>query len=372
MTLFILSADWRFKERFKQHFSPACLRGFTTIARTVAAIEQQSPDLLIVDSRLKEGSHTLLLQQLERLAICSTILLCVEEEGETLPTPETSLCLYVVPRSEMRAQKVFEYLDPCAREASTYEVCGLLGESEMMVRLRKQLYEWGRADCSIHLYGETGTGKELAAQYLHRLKYPYRTMVSINCSLLCDALGKSMFFGHTKGAFTDGTIELSGLIKEADGTTLFLDEIENLAPHFQAYLLRLLETGEYRRLGDTAIHTSQFRLISASNERLDQMVGSVIRKDFLYRVCDVVITLPPLREHISDIPTLIKSHLSSLGVHKGVDASSLDLLMTYDWPGNVRELFSVIRRASLISGDGPDIHIDEADLLVAPHNPWTP
>ena len=172
MTLFILSADWRFKERFKQEFSPACLRGFTTIARTVAAIEQQSPDLLIVDSRLKEGSHTLLLQQLERLAICSTILLCVEEEGATLPTPETSLRLYVVPRSEMRAQKVFEYLDPCAREASTYEVCGLLGESEMMVRLRKQLYEWGRADCSIHLYGETGTGKELAAQYLHRLKYP--------------------------------------------------------------------------------------------------------------------------------------------------------------------------------------------------------
>ncbi len=371
MTLFILSADWRFKERFKQHFSPACLRSFTAIDRTVAAIEQQSPDLLIVDSRLKEGSHALLLQQLERLGICSTILLCVDEERDRWQVPDTSLCLFVVLRGEMQAQKIFEYLDPCVRENGAYEVCGLLGESEAMVEVRKQLVEWGREECSIHLYGETGTGKELAAQYLHRLKYPYRNIVSINCSLLCDALGKSMFFGHTKGAFTDGTTELNGLIKEADGTTLFLDEVENLSPHFQAYLLRLLETGQYRRFGDTTIHTSQFRLITASNERLDQMIGGSIRKDFLYRVCDVVIALPPLREHISDIPTLIKSHLSSLAVHKEVDAYSLGLLMEHDWPGNVRELFSVIRRAAVTSGDTPLIHIDEASLLVTPYNKWS-
>jgi len=365
MTLFILSADWRFKERFKQHFSPACLRSYTAIDRAVADTEQQSPDLLIVDSRLKEGSHTLLLQQLERLGTCTTILFCIEKESDRRLVPETSLCLFVVLRSQMHAQKVFEYLDPCAKESSSYEVCGLLGGSEAMTQVRKQLVEWGREECSIHLYGETGTGKELAAQYLHRLKYPYRNIISINCSLLNDALGKSMFFGHTKGAFTDGTSELNGLIQEADGSTLFLDEVENLSQHFQAYLLRLLETGQYRRLGDTALHTSQFRLITASNERLEQMVGDVIRKDFLFRVCDVVITLPPLREHRSDIPDLVTAHLSSLAVHKPVDAHSLALLMEYDWPGNVRELFSIVRRAAITSGDDPQIHVDES-ILVAP------
>jgi DNA-binding NtrC family response regulator len=370
MTLFILSADWRFKERFKQHFSPACLRSYAVIDRALADIEQQSPDLLIVDSRLKGGSHTLLLQQLERLGVCSTILYCIEQEEDRRFVPETSLCLFVVLRSQMHAQKVFEYLDPCARESSTYEACGLLGESDVMVQVRRQLVDFSREACSVHLYGETGTGKELAAQYLHRLKYPYRNIVSVNCSLLCDALGKSMFFGHTKGAFTDGTSELNGLIQEADGSTLFLDEVENLSVHFQAHLLRLLETGQYRRYGDTTVHTSDFRLITASNERLDQLVGEVIRKDFLYRICDVVISLPPLREHLSDIPTLAASHLASLGVHKPIDAPSLGLMMDYHWPGNVRELFSVIRRAA-ITGDGDaHIHVDESDLHDAMHYGW--
>lgn len=364
MTVFIISSDWRFKERFKQHFSPACLRSYSSVERALSEIEGQAPDLLVIDTRLKEGARVLMLQQLQRMDICSTILYCIEEEADRRFVPETSLCLFVVLRSQMQAQKIFEFLDPSVAESSSYEVCGLLGESEAMVSVRKQLSDWARQECSVHLYGETGTGKELAAQFLHRLKAPYRTIVSVNCSLLSDALGKSMFFGHTKGAFTDGTVELNGLIREADGSTLFLDEVENLSLHFQAHLLRLLETGQYRRFGDTTLHTSAFRLITASNERLDQLVGeAVMRKDFLYRICDVVITLPPLREHLEDIPTLVNAHLASLGVYKDLDPHSLGLLMEYRWPGNVRELFSVIRRAAITRADEPCIRVTETDLL---------
>lgn len=364
MTLFIISSDWRFKERFKQHFSPACLRSYSAAERALNEIEEQMPDLLVIDSRLKSGAHTLLLHQLERMGVCSTILYCIDDEADRRFVPETSLCLYVVLRSHMHAQKISEFLDPSVAEDSSYENCGLLGDSEAMVEVRSQLSKWGKEECSIHLYGETGTGKELAAQYLHRLKFPYRTIVSVNCSLLSDALGKSLFFGHTKGAFTDGTSELNGLIKEADGSTLFLDEVENLSLHFQAHLLRLLETGQYRRFGDTTVHTSAFRLVTASNVRLDQLVEeSVMRKDFLYRICDVVITLPPLREHPQDIPILVAAHLASLGVHTCVDERSLGLLAEYPWPGNVRELFSVVRRAAVNRTGGQSISITERELL---------
>lgn len=364
MTLSIISSDWRFKERFKQHFSPACLRSYSAAERALADIEAQTPDVLVIDTRLKEGAHTLLLQQLQRMGTCSTILYCIEEEGDRSFVPKTSLCLFTVLRCQMYASKIFEFLDPSVAENSAYETCGLIGESEAMVEVRRQLSSWGRHECPIHLYGETGTGKELAAQFLHRLKAPYRNIVSVNCSLLSDALGKSMFFGHTKGAFTDGTIELNGLIREADGSTLFLDEVENLSLHFQAHLLRLLESGQYRRFGDTKLYTSNFRLITASNERLDQLVeSSAIRKDFLYRICDVVITLPPLRDHTEDIPSLVEAHLASLGVHKSLDARSLALLTEYEWPGNVRELFSVIRRAVITGSEGNYIKVTEDDII---------
>lgn len=364
MTLFIISSDWRFKERFKQHFSPACLRSYSAAERALADIEVQTPDVLIIDTRLKEGAHALLLQQLQRMGVCSTILYCIEEEGDRSFVPKTSLCLFAVLRCQMHAPKIFELIDPSVAENSAYETCGLIGGSEAMVEVRHQLASWGRHGCPIHLYGETGTGKELAAQFLHRLKTPYRNIISVNCSLLSDALGKSMFFGHTKGAFTDGTIELNGLIREADGSTLFLDEVENLSLHFQAHLLRLLETGQYRRLGDTRVYSSSFRLITASNERLDHLVDrSAMRKDFLYRICDVVITLPPLRAHAEDIPCLVKAHLATLGVHKSLDARSLALLMEYEWPGNVRELFSVIRRAAITGDNEHHIRVTEADLI---------
>ncbi len=174
-----------------------------------------------------------------------------------------------------------------------------------------------------------------------------------------------MFFGHVKGAFTDGKTDLPGLVHEANQSTLFLDELENLSPSFQAYMLRLLENGQYRRLGDTQLHTSRFRLITASNEDLATLVqGNRIRKDFFYRINEVNITLPPLRNHLEDIPQLCEHFLLRCKCNKQLDENGLKLLTSYHWPGNVRQLFSTIRRCLINSEEEPVVLVTHDDIYL--------
>jgi DNA-binding NtrC family response regulator len=371
MSLFILSTDWRFKDRFKHHFNHSFIHCFSNIDKALIAYERGEPSLMVIDSRLKAGSHETLLCILEEKGACMPIVLCLEEGTPFSLRSPLQLCLHQLPRNLVDATTLVGYLGESAAEQASYEQCGLIGSSEAMIEVRKQLVTWAKEECSIHLYGETGTGKELAAQYLHRLTFPHRNIVSVNCSLLNDTLGNSMFFGYAKGAFTDGRSELTGLIREADGSTLFLDEVENLGLRFQAHLLRLLETGQYRRYGDTRVHTSTFRLITASNEQLDTLVDSgQLRKDFFYRISDVTITLPPLREHKEDIPALVSHYLRVVGSEKPLAKGSLDVLSQYSWPGNVRELFYVIRRAAVNCSDEPAIRIGEEDLGPNPLLAW--
>jgi two-component system NtrC family response regulator len=357
MSLFIVSSDWRFKEKFKSHFAAAFLREFSLAEKALVALQSEEPVLLIVDNRLGNGSYQWFLQTLSDRNSTTPIILCLEKDQAEPVLAKNNLKCYCVKRTQINYVKLFEHLDAlqekeAVREKASYHPSDLIGESECMYAVREQLKRYAQEDCAVHLYGETGTGKEIAANYIHRLKYPHKNIVAVNCSLLNSTLGSSMFFGHAKGAFTDGKAELPGLVQEAHQSTLFLDEVENLSLQFQSHLLRLLETGKYRRYGDIQIHTSDFRLVTASNEKLSELIHqNVMRRDFLYRIADTYIHMPSLCEHREDIPLLCEHYLKINSLEKEISFESLKQLKSYDWPGNVRQLFSTLRRSVIMSGE---------------------
>lgn len=203
------------------------------------------------------------------------------------------------------------------------------------------------------LLGESGTGKELAAQALHRLSPRRdRPFVPLDCSGLPETLFESELFGHEKGAFTGATQRKAGLVELADGGTLFLDEIGDLPLTQQVKLLRLLETGTYRRVGGVETLRSDFRLVAATHRDLQRMVeDGTFRRDLYYRISAFPVRLPPLRERREDLPLLVAHLLERLAPQRKVRLSpeAMARLMKHDFPGNVRELRNLLERALLLA-----------------------
>ncbi len=206
-------------------------------------------------------------------------------------------------------------------------------------------------DVSVLLTGESGTGKELFARALHysslRADKPF---VAENCGALPDELLESELFGHKKGAFTGAVSDRSGLFEQADGGTIFLDEIGDISPAFQVKLLRVLQEGEIRPLGSNQRRRVNIRVIAATNRNLEEDVhAGRFRRDLYYRLATITVHLPPLRERKGDIPVLVNALLAS-SMHnlgkcvKGFTDEALMCLQAYDWPGNVRELQNEIQR----------------------------
>ena len=176
-----------------------------------------------------------------------------------------------------------------------------------------------------------------------------RPLVTINCAALQETLLESELFGHEKGAFTGAVQAKPGLIEVAEGGTLFIDEVAEMAPALQAKLLRVLEDGHYRRVGGTQEHHADVRVIAATNKPLEEeQKAGRFREDLYYRLNVVTIALPPLRERRQDIPELVEHFLTTRQVGKvrcQVDPEAMEALVRYDWPGNVRELANVLERA---------------------------
>lgn len=211
------------------------------------------------------------------------------------------------------------------------------------------------SDASVLVTGESGTGKELVARELHRLSgRDEEPLVALNCAAVSEALAESELFGHEKGSFTGAASRKIGLIELADGGTLFLDEIGDLAPGLQAKLLRALESRAFRRVGGVKEIPTNFRLVSATNRPLPELVEQGhFRGDLLYRINAIVIDLPPLRERPGDILLLAHHFLEEMRSIHGeawtIAPEAQASLETYGWPGNVRELLNVIERAALLS-----------------------
>src|ERR1700716_2768913 len=228
---------------------------------------------------------------------------------------------------------------------------GLVGKSPAMVGVYRLIARAARSDAPVLVMGESGTGKELVARAIHdfssREKKPF---VAVNCSGLTDTLLEAELFGHTKGAFTGAVGDRSGLFEAADGGTIFLDELASTSAGFQASLLRVLQSGEVRRVGSTQTKRVNVRVIGASNASLREMAAAgQFRPDLFYRLSVITLELPPLREREGDVDVLVAHFLRSVaGEDKPpyrLTAESALALRSYPIPGNVRELENAMRRA---------------------------
>jgi len=234
----------------------------------------------------------------------------------------------------------------------------LVGRTKRFGHMLELVSRAAPTDTPVLLLGETGTGKELLARRVHessaRAKAPF---VAVDCSGLTETLFESELFGHEKGSFTGAIVRKAGLVEAAMGGTLFLDEVGDIPLGLQVKLLRLLETGSFRRVGGVEPLHADFRLIAATHRDLGRMVREErFRSDLFYRISAFPVELPPLRERRDDIPLLARSLLARLFGNGAPNLApeTLRLLQAYDFPGNVRELRNILQRARLLA-DGNTI-----------------
>ena len=232
----------------------------------------------------------------------------------------------------------------------------IIGESHAIQVVLRQIKQVAETDSSVLIQGETGTGKELIAQTIHQLSSrKQRSMIIVNCAALPPTLIESALFGHEKGAFTGALRKKAGYFEIADGSTMFLDEIGELPLELQAKLLRVLEEGQFERLGSTQTLTVDVRVIAATNQHLSSAVAKGdFRDDLYYRLNVFPIHVPPLRERPQDIPLLVWAFVRSFtkSMNKPIEKiprNAMRALQRYPWPGNVRELRNVIEHAMIIS-----------------------
>lgn len=245
----------------------------------------------------------------------------------------------------------------------------IVGDSPQLQKIINLANKAALSDSNILIEGETGTGKELFAEYIHkhstRADKPF---VVINCASLPDQLIESELFGHERGAFTDAKNSKQGLVEIANGGTLFLDEIGELSLSLQPKLLRFLENGEYRRIGGVTNLNSNVRVIGATNRNLlEEADNKNFRRDLLFRLNVITLTIPPLRDRRDDIPVLAKFFLeakSPIRSPKKLSPKSELTLLNYNFPGNVRELEHTIERAIIFS-EGEFIDPDDLNLPVS-------
>jgi len=246
----------------------------------------------------------------------------------------------------------------------------IVGESEPMQRVKKLIERIAPTDSTVLILGETGTGKELVARRIHDLSHRSQApFVAINCGALPQNLVESELFGHRKGAFTGADAPRKGLLEVANGGTLFLDELGELDKSMQVKLLRFLESGEVRRVGENDAITVDVRVVCATNRDLEEMVHKDdFREDLFFRVNTFEIHLPPLRERKDDIPSLARAlvarHLKRAELPTNLfTPAAVEALKAHDWNGNVREMANAVEHAAIMA-DGGTIDVEHLPMSV--------
>ena len=236
----------------------------------------------------------------------------------------------------------------------------LVGETPAMLAVRRLIDTIAPSEASVMILGETGTGKELIARSLHDKSHrSAQAFIPVNCGALAENLVESELFGHRKGAFTGADNHRKGLFEVANGGTLFLDEVGELNKGVQVKLLRFLESGEIRRVGENDPFRVDVRVLCATNRDLREMIeAEQFREDLFFRINTFEIHLPPLRERKADIAPLARHMLTRYSSRRGgaeavLSPEAIAALTAHDWPGNIRELANAIERAMILAGNGP-------------------
>jgi DNA-binding NtrC family response regulator len=249
----------------------------------------------------------------------------------------------------------------------------IIGESDAVNQVLWLVSQVANTNCTVLVTGESGTGKELVARAIHvHSRRENKPLTVVNCAALTETLLESELFGHVKGAFTGAVKDRKGLFEEARGGTIFLDEIGDISPQVQRKLLRVLQEGEIRRLGDNTPITVDARIIAATNKNLETEVEKgQFREDLYYRLNVIPIHIPPLRERRGDIPLLAKHFVSKCAREMGKESPSisqdaLETLTHYRWPGNVRELENLIERTIALSNKSV---LEASDIKLSARTP---
>ncbi len=239
----------------------------------------------------------------------------------------------------------------------------IIGKSDTLKYVLYKVEQIAQSDTTVLVLGETGTGKELVARAIHSFsKRKNRALVKVNCAALPSNLIESELFGHEKGAFTGSSSRQLGRFEVADGATLFLDEIGELPLELQSKLLRVIQDGEFERLGSSRTIKVNARVVAATNRNLEEEVRQGrFRDDLWYRLNVFPITMPPLRDRIDDIPLLVEYYIKKISKRMGkttgiIPKNVMNTLQNYHWPGNIRELENVLERA-VINSSGPKLHL---------------
>ncbi len=240
----------------------------------------------------------------------------------------------------------------------------IVGETPGMQAIKRQIDMVAPTDAGVLILGETGTGKELIAKNLHdKSRRAAHAFIPVNCGALPENLVESELFGHRKGAFTGADTNRKGLFEVANGGTLFLDEVGELDKSVQVKLLRFLESGEIRRVGENDPFRVDVRVVCATHRDLREMIETdAFREDLFFRINMFEIVLPPLRERRADVPALARHMIKRFnskrsGADIDLTEDAIEALQGHDWPGNIRELANAIERASILSG-GADIRAE--------------
>ena len=281
--------------------------------------------------------------------------------------------LLVAVRNALRLRSLAEENAELRRESGPQE---MIGGSPAMERLRDLVRRTAPSEGRVLVTGENGTGKELVARALHDgSRRRDRPFVKLNCAAVPAELIESELFGHERGAFTGAVAARKGKFELADGGTLFLDEVGDMPPAMQAKVLRVLQEGEFERVGGQATLRCDVRVIAATNRDLSEEVrGGRFREDLFYRLAVVPIPVPPLRDRREDVPDLAARFLAEACARNGRRSMSLSreglaALQAHDWPGNVRELRNLVERIAILV-DGPEISADDvASVLPGARRP---
>lgn len=338
-------------EGHKIFYTPTLKEGYK-----LTQSQDQDVDLIFLDLQLPDGFGMDILPALKSLPNSPEIIVITgsleSENAEnaihkgawdfiTKTSSQLEMKLSCTRALEYRSTRLA--LQPVNRE-------GIIGDSAAMRRCLEEMGRAAKTTAEVLFLGETGTGKEIFAKALHaNSSRKEQDLVVVDCASLTETIAGSELFGYRKGAFTGAITDRTGLIQRAHKGTLFLDEVSELPPALQKSFLRVLESRTYRPLGQNQEFNSNFRLVSASNRNLNEMVRQGrFREDLLFRLQTVIIHLPPLRERLDDLGALVKYHLGVISRQSGLpekiaSPDLMDLFTDHDWPGNVRELVNTLK-----------------------------
>jgi two-component system response regulator HydG len=344
-------------------------------------MQSETFDVVLTDLRMPNGDGMAVLESSRQLApeaqvIVMTAYGTIESAVDAIrrgaydflakPFKEDELLLRVSKALEKR--RLLGEVSVLAGEfRRRYGLEHIVGRSPAIRDVLDRVVRVGPTDATVLISGESGTGKELVARALHvASRRGDRPFIPVNCAAITETLLESELFGHARGAFTGATRARRGLFEEANGGTLFVDEVGETAPGFQARLLRALQDGEVRRVGESMPIQVDVRIIAATNQDLRRAIAEKrFREDLFYRLNVVPLRIPPLRERREDVPLLAAHFLHRYGARTGeakaLTPEALDALSRHDWPGNVRELENVIEQAAALT---PGHEIRAADVHV--------